>query len=163
SGGIIWPGAQAPGSGTIEARAMPVRRTAPRGVSLLRGCARFEFRSRGFRPWLLTAARVGAALAVTLLVSHFCPPTARADGNSTAPVERLTRSSFPKFFLQYAPDGSRLAYCRHHENRRAANKILVGARIVRADGTDDRPLLPEYETQVQVQEHPAWSSDGKRL
>lgn len=78
-------------------------------------------------------------------------------------VERLTRSSFPKFFLQYSPDGSHIAYCRHHENRRAANKILVGTRVVRADGTGDRPLLAEFDSQVQIQEHPAWSPDGKHL
>src|SRR5262245_51992633 len=66
----------------------------------------------------------------------FVPPVisclrARA-GESPSPVkvERLTRSSFPKFFLQYSPDGSHIAYCRHHENRRASNKILVGARVV---------------------------------
>jgi TolB protein len=78
-------------------------------------------------------------------------------------VERLTRSSFPKFFVQYSPDGSHIAYCRHHENRRAANKILVGTRIIRADGTGDRALLSEFDAQVQIQEHPAWSPDSKHL
>jgi TolB protein len=79
------------------------------------------------------------------------------------PIERLTKTYFPKFFLACSPDGSHIVYSRHHENRRAANKILVGARIVRADGTNDRPLLPEFDAQVQIQEHPAWSPDGKTL
>src|SRR4029079_12865307 len=62
-----------------------------------------------------------------------------------------------------SPDGSHLAFSRHHDNRRAANKILMGLRIVKADGSGDRPLLPEYDAQVQIQEHPAWSPDGRRL
>ena len=88
----------------------------------------------------------------------------RAEESVASPSpQRLTRSSFPKFFLQYSPDGSHLVYCRHYENRRAANKILVGTRIMNADGTGDRPLLPAFDSQIQIQEHPAWSPDGKRL
>lgn len=78
-------------------------------------------------------------------------------------VTRITHTHFSKFFLDFSPDGSHIAYARHHDNRRASNKILVGARIVRADGSDDRPLLTEFDSQVQIQEHPAWSPDGKRL
>lgn len=93
-------------------------------------------------------------------------PAASSPANNAATAslpQRLTRSSFPKFFLQYSPDGSHLVYCRHHENRRAANKILVGTRIIKSDGSEDRPLLPAFDAQVQIQEHPTWSPDGKRL
>mgnify|MGYP002622799535 FL=1 len=34
---------------------------------------------------------------------------------------------------------------------------------MRADGTDDRPLLEDYESSVQIQEHPAFSPDGRFL
>lgn len=103
--------------------------------------------------------RISVILGLVLCFS----PVARADDDPEPRIERLTRTRFPKFFLQYSPEGSHIAYSRHHDNRRAANKILVGARIVKADGTDDRPLLPENDAQVQIQEHPAWSPDGKRL
>jgi TolB protein len=79
------------------------------------------------------------------------------------PVERITKSYFPKFFLTYTPDGSRFVYSRHHDNRRAANKILMGLRTVQSDGAGDRPLMPQYDAQVQIQEHATLSPDGKRL
>lgn len=88
--------------------------------------------------------------------------TASAD-ETAPPVERLTKSYFSKFFLTYSPDGSRMVYSRHHDNRRAANKILMGLRIVNADGTGDRPLMPEFDAAVQIQEYPSFSPDGKRL
>src|SRR5262249_40288856 len=88
-------------------------------------------------------------------------PAGKAD--EPAPVTRVTRSYWPKLFLTYSPDGSHFVYSRHHNNRRAANKVLTGLRIVRADGNGDRPLLPSYEDTVQIQEHPAWGPDGKRL
>src|SRR5262245_43822608 len=78
-------------------------------------------------------------------------------------VTRLTRTYFPKAFLSYSPDGSHLVYSRHHANRRASNKILVGLRIVRADGSGDRPLLPDFDHLVQLQEHAAFAPDGKTL
>ncbi len=87
----------------------------------------------------------------------------RADEQAVPPVTRLTKTYFPKFFLTYSPDGNRMVYSRHHDNRRAANKILMGLRIVNADGTGDRPLMPEFDAAVQIQEYPAFSPDGKRL
>ena len=78
-------------------------------------------------------------------------------------VQRLTHSYYSKFFLNFSPDGSHLVYSRHHGNRRGAKQILVGARIVRVDGTEDRPLLSEYDASVQVQEHPAFAPSGTRL
>jgi TolB protein len=101
----------------------------------------------------LLAAFAAVALPVHALAEEPAPP----------PVTRLTRTHYSKLFLSYSPDGSHLSYSRHHNNRRAANKVLVGLRIVKADGTDDRPLLPEFEQQVQIQEHGAWSPDGKSL
>src|SRR5262249_37558514 len=85
-----------------------------------------------------------------------------ASGQSPT-VTRLTRTYFPKAFLSYSPDGSHLIYSRHHANRRASNKILVGLRIVRADGSGDRPLLPDFDHLVQLQEHAAFAPDGKTL
>ena len=113
---------------------------------------------------VLGGGSVGLAVLLACWIWTIEAARLAADEAAAGPAAvRLTRSGFPKFFLQYAPDGSYLAYCRHHENRRAANKILVGARVVRADGTDDRPLLSEFDAQVQIQEHPAWSPDGRRL
>jgi dipeptidyl aminopeptidase/acylaminoacyl peptidase len=54
-------------------------------------------------------------------------------------------------------------YSRHYANRRAANQILVGLHLVKADGSEDRRLLAEFDREVQIQEHPSWSPDGKRL
>lgn len=79
------------------------------------------------------------------------------------PVTRLTKTHFSKFFLRYSPSGSHIAYSRHYANRRAANQILVGLHLVKADGSDDRRLLAEFDREVQIQEHPSWSPDGKRL
>lgn len=78
-------------------------------------------------------------------------------------VSRLTRTHFSKFFLRYSPTGSHIVYSRHYANRRAANQVLVGLHLVKADGTDDRRLLAEFDREVQIQEHPAWSPDGKQL
>ena len=88
---------------------------------------------------------------------------ARLDAEESVPIQRLTRSHFSKFFLRYSPDGTHLAYCRHYAHRRASGQVLLGLRIVKADGTDDRRLLETYDREVQIQEHPAWSPDGKRL
>lgn len=89
--------------------------------------------------------------------------TIRANDSAVPPVTRLTKSYFPKFFPTCSPDGSRIVYSRHHDHRRAANKILMGLRIVHADGTGDRPLMPEFDAAVQIQEHAAFSPDGKRI
>lgn len=78
-------------------------------------------------------------------------------------ILRLTHSYYSKFFLNFSPDGSHLVYSRHHANRRGAKQILVGARILRSDGTNDRPLLSGYDASVQVQEHPAFAPSGNRL
>ncbi len=92
----------------------------------------------------------------------YIPVTTVAD-DAASPVERLTTTHFPKFFLSYSPDGSHLAYCRHHRNLRGTNQILVGLRIMKAGGKDDRAMLSEFSSAVQIQEHPAWSPDGTQL
>src|SRR6185436_10450293 len=94
-----------------------------------------------------------------LLLSFCLLSIVRAD----EPVTRLTKTHFSKFFLRYSPSGSHIVYSRHYANRRAANQILVGLHLVKADGTDDRRLLAEFDREVQIQEHPSWSPDGKRL
>lgn len=78
-------------------------------------------------------------------------------------IQRLTHSHYSKFFLNFSPDGSHLVYSRHHANRRGAKQILVGARILQADGANDRPLLSGYDASVQVQEHPSFAPSGNRL
>lgn len=98
--------------------------------------------------------------ACLLLLLLSLLPSARAD---EPPVTRLTKTHFSKFFLRYSPNGSHIAYSRHYANRRAANQILVGLHLVKADGSDDRRLLAEFDREVQIQEHPSWSPDGKRL
>ncbi|MFN0053195.1 MAG: LpqB family beta-propeller domain-containing protein [Planctomycetales bacterium] len=122
-----------------------------------RGPKRFPFRYAA----IYCLARL--SMAILVLIGGVLGGTLQADEFSEGTIQRLTRSHFPKFFLQYSPDGSHLVYSRQYDNRRAANKILVGLRIVKSDGTGDRPLLPEFDAQVQIQEHPAWSPDGKRL
>lgn len=86
-----------------------------------------------------------------------------AEDGDPAPITRITHTHYSKLFLRYSPDGSRIAYSRHYANRRAAGRILVGLHLVHADGTEDRRLLDQYDREVQVQEHPAWSPDGKHL
>ncbi|MFO0426097.1 MAG: hypothetical protein ACK526_05975, partial [Planctomyces sp.] len=76
---------------------------------------------------------------------------------------RLSKTWFSKFFLRFSPDGSHIAYSTHQANRRAANQILVGLRLVKSDGTDDKRILTKYDSQVQIQEHPCWSPDGKHI
>jgi len=134
-----------------------------KGAGVVTGKSRNKSRIRrgGRGGGIAGAIALIAALLPSLIITNSA--TCSDDAAPLPKVERLTRSSFPKFFLQYSPDGSHIAYCRHHENRRAANKVLVGARVVKADGTGDRPLLAEFDAQVQIQEHPAWSPDGKHL
>lgn len=79
------------------------------------------------------------------------------------PVTRITRTAYPKFFLTYTPDGTRLCYSRHHANRRASGQVLMGLRIVNSNGTGDRALLAPFDAAVQIQEHAAFSPDGKTL
>lgn len=79
------------------------------------------------------------------------------------PIERLTKTYFDKYFLRYSPDGTHIVYSRHHRNLRQANLVLVGLRIIKADGRDDRPLLADYDASVQIQEHGCFSPDGKQL
>ena len=111
--------------------------------------------------------RITRASLISLLLASAAALTTRTTADDTRPaeseIERVTKSYFDKYFLRYSPDGSHIAYSRHHRNPRQANKILVGARIMRADGTEDRPLLEDYESSVQIQEHPAFSPDGKFL
>ena len=103
------------------------------------------------------------AIALVSLLSLMTVLPVAALQAAEPPVQRLTKSYFPKLFVTWSPDGQWLAYSRHHENRRAANKVLVGLRLIRSDGTDDHPALPEFESSVQIQEHPAFSPDGKQL
>lgn len=88
---------------------------------------------------------------------------AAAADNDVPKVQRLTKTYYPKFFLQYSPDGSHIAFCRHHRNLRGTNQVLVALRIMKSDGSGDRPLLAEFDAAVQIQEHPAFSPDGKKL
>jgi TolB protein len=81
----------------------------------------------------------------------------------SAAVVRLTNSYHPKFFLSYSPDGSHITYSRHYANRRAAGQVLMGLCIVAANGSDERRLLEAHDREVQIQEHAAWSPDGKWL
>ncbi len=111
-----------------------------------------------------SASRVHVTLlvAITVLISSaFLRASEVPTGRPV--IKRLTKTYFPKFFVCYSPDGSHLAYCRHHRNRRGANRVLVGLRVIKADGSGDRPLLSEFDSQVQIQEHPSWSADGKQL
>lgn len=103
--------------------------------------------------------RTCCLLCLLILATATCSQGA----DDPVPVIRLTTSHFSKFFLRYSPDGSHLVYCRHYANRRASGQVLQGLHIVRADGSHDRRLLTEYDRDVQIQEHPAWSPDGKRL
>ena len=90
--------------------------------------------------------------------------TSRIHANEPASsATRLTKTHYSKFFLRYSPNGTHIVYSRHYANRRAANQILVGLHLVKSDGTDDRRLLSEFDREVQIQEHPAWSPDGKQL
>lgn len=105
----------------------------------------------------MSVHRTSIVVAVVLISLAFA---ARADEPQ---VTRLTKTHFSKFFLRYSPNGSHIAYSRHYANRRAANQILIGLHLVKADGSDDRRLLAEFDREVQIQEHPSWSPDGKRL
>ncbi len=83
-------------------------------------------------------------------------------GNELA-VTRLTRTHFPKFFLDVSPDGTHIVYARHYPHRRAANQVLVGLHLVGFDGAGDHRILGEFDRTVQIQEHPHWSPDGRRI
>ena len=108
--------------------------------------------------------QLGACMLLLLGMNFGWTGQASAETPSTEPpVQRLTKSYWSKFFLRYTPDGSRIAYSRQDANRRASNKVLVGLRLVKADGQDDRPLLEDFEKDVQIQEHAVFSRDGKRL
>ncbi|HMC63633.1 MAG TPA: hypothetical protein VKI65_01720, partial [Gemmataceae bacterium] len=78
-------------------------------------------------------------------------------------VTRVTKSNWPKLFVIYSPDGSHFLYARHYPNRRASQQILTGLRVVRVDGSNDRPLMPDVDRSVQIQEHPAFGRDRKTL
>src|SRR5205809_806477 len=96
-----------------------------------------------FRWYAVTAA---CALAVVMCAGR---PLSAAEPLLPA-TTRITKTYWPKLFLTYSPDGSHLVYARHYNHRRGARKVLTGLRIVRADGSGDRPLLPEYEHIVQL-------------
>lgn len=110
---------------------------------------------------ILRLLSVVLAYSTTVAVAQV---TGGDDGTADEPkIERLTRTYYSKFFLRYSPDGSHIAYSRHHRNARGANQVLVGLRIMQADGKNDRPLLSEFDAQVQIQEHADWSPDGTQL
>jgi TolB protein len=100
---------------------------------------------------------------ITLITLAFLIGSVRGDEPTEPPVERLTKTYYDKYFLRHSPDGSHLVYSRHHRNLRQANLVLVGQRIIKSDGTDDRPLLSEWDASVQIQEHGCFSPDGKQL
>ena len=90
-------------------------------------------------------------------------PTAALGREPGQVAVRLTHSYHSKFSLNYSPDGSHVTFTRHHPNRRAAGQVLMGLWIVDADGSNERRLLEAHDRDVQIQEHAAWSPDGKRL
>jgi len=100
---------------------------------------------------------------VLIFAILLCISTAAEADDETLSVMRLTSTHYPKFFLRHSPDGSHIAFCRHHRNLRGTNQVLVGLRVVKSDGSGDRPLLSKFDSEVQIQEHPAWSPDGKSL
>lgn len=103
---------------------------------------------------------VGAAMRVTVILLALIGLAESATGQD-APVVKLSRGYYPRFWLAYSPDGSHILYSQHHANRRAAQQVLMSLRIMKADGSDDRALLAEYDRSVQIQQHAAWSPDGK--
>ena len=107
--------------------------------------------------------QISRSILVVAMMTIFVGAAKSAESPNPPVVTRLTKTYYPKFFLRYSPDGSHIAYCRHHRNRRGANRVLVGLRVMRADGSNERALLAEFDSQVQIQEHPCWSPDGKRL
>ena len=100
---------------------------------------------------------------ITLLFSLGIIAPALDAAEIEPPLTRVTRSATSKFFLRHTPDGSHLVYSSQHANRRHANQLLVGARIVKVDGQGDRQLLTPHNAEVQIQEHPVVSPDGTRL
>lgn len=104
---------------------------------------------------------IRTAVILSLSLAGLVCALSAAEADETA--IRVSRSPTSKFFLRYTPDGTHLVYSSQHANRRASNQILVGARIVQVDGQNDRPLLPDYNAQVQIQEHPVVSPDGTKL
>lgn len=78
-------------------------------------------------------------------------------------VVRLSRGFHPRSYLSYSPDGNFILYSEQYAHRRASQQILVGLRVMKADGTDDRALLPAHDREVQIQQHAAFAPDGKRL
>ncbi len=113
--------------------------------------------AHGIRCLTILYAALMALVGLSSLVADDATPS------TETPVTRLTRTAFPKFFVAYTPDGSRLVYTRHHENRRASGRVLMGLRSVALDGTGDRPLLSPFDAAVQIQEHAAFSPDGQTL
>src|SRR5437867_520221 len=67
---------------------------------------------------------------------------------------RLTHSYTTKQHLRFTPDGKHLVFAR-----------TLGAYIalvhIRAEGSEERVLFEERKDYIQ--EHPAWSADGKQL
>ena len=112
----------------------------------------------------MISARSISKVSVALILVIICiATTSQAAEESATAATRLTKTYFSKFFLRFSPDGSHVAYSTHYANRRAENRILVGLRLMKADGSDDKRVLTKYDSQVQTQEHPCWSPDGKYL
>lgn len=93
----------------------------------------------------------------------FVPVAASQADDAEPPVERVTKTYYDKYFLRHSPDGSQIVYSRHHRNPRHANQILVGLRILHADGSGDRALLADWDASVQIQEHGCFSPDARQL
>lgn len=68
--------------------------------------------------------------------------------------ERLTSSYHIKQHLCFTPDGSYLVFA---ETRAA----YITLRAVKADGSDEQVLFKDRKDYIQ--QHPAWTRDGKRL
>ncbi len=117
--------------------------------------------TNGTQPFVVSFHSSGSFVFLLIFLLSLSP---RIHADEPVPsVTRLTKTHYSKFFLRYSPTGTHIVYSRHYANRRAANQILVGLHLVKADGTEDRRLLADFDREVQIQEHPGWSPDGKQL
>jgi TolB protein len=68
--------------------------------------------------------------------------------------ERLTRSLHTKQHLRFTPDGQHLVFSR-------TLGVNIRLTVIRSNGSEERDLFDGRKDFIQ--EHPAWSPDGKQL